>query len=314
MVEPQVIAHDMHPDYLSTHLAHDYPAPTALRVVVQHHHAHVVSAMVENGLHERVIGVSYDGTGYGTDGAIWGGEILLSDWARFERVAHLRYAPMIGGEVAIRKPYRMAAGYVWSLCAASQGEFQPFLATIPLAERILLRRQFDGKLNTPSTSSCGRLFDAAAALLGIRSEALYEGQPAVELEAAADPLATDIYPFDLLREGKGWVIDPAATLRALWCELRAGRPVSRIAGAFHNSVAEFTIAACRTVRDRDRLNRVVLSGGCFQNQLLTRKAVEGLTTAGFEVFTHKLVPPNDGGLSLGQATVAYALTSEDRER
>jgi hydrogenase maturation protein HypF len=309
-VEPHVIAHDMHPDYLSTHVAHDFPAPLALRVVVQHHHAHVVSAMAEHGIREPVIGVAYDGAGYGLDGALWGGEILVAEWGSFERVAHLRYAPMVGGDAVILKPYRMAASYIWSLCSASEAEFQPFLAKIPVGERILLRRQFEAGLNSPPTSSCGRLFDAAAALLGVRNEALYEGQPAVELEAAADWSAVDIsYPYDLIPEGVGWVIDPAAVLRALWCDYRAGRPVPVVAAAFHNTVAAFTLAACQKVRDARGLNRVVLTGGCFQNALLTRRLLDRLTEDGFEAFTHRLVPPNDGGISLGQAVAANALVA-----
>ncbi len=312
-VEPEVIAHDMHPDYLSTHVAHDFPAPLALRVVVQHHHAHVVSAMAEHGIREPVIGVAYDGTGYGLDGAMWGGEILVAEWGSFERVGHLRYAPMIGGDAVVRKPYRMAVGYIWSLCSASEAEFQPFLAKIPIGERILLRRQFEAGHDSPPTSSCGRLFDAAAALLGLRDEALYEGQPAVELEAAADWSAADmIYPYDLISEGAGWVIDPAAVLRALWCDYRAGRPVPIVAAAFHNTVAAFTLAVCRKVRDTRGLNRVVLTGGCFQNALLTRRLLDRLAEDDFEVFAHRLVPPNDGGISLGQAVVANALVTGGR--
>ncbi len=307
-IDPEVIAHDMHPDYLSTRVAQKYPVPGAVRVAVQHHHAHVVSAMVEHGVSDRVIGVAYDGTGYGPDGAIWGGEILVADWKGFQRVAHLRYAPMLGGEAAIRKPYRMAAGYVWSLCRASEAEFAAFIGTLPIGERIILRRQLDSRFNSPPTSSCGRLFDGAAALLGIRAEALYEGQAAVELEALADPQADDLYPFDLLRVEQRWVIDPAATLRALWCDHRMGRPIPVIAAAFHNTVAAFTFEVCRAVRDAYRLNRVVLSGGCFQNALLTRRLLDRLRVAGFEVLTHRRVPPNDGGISLGQAVVAHALT------
>jgi hydrogenase maturation protein HypF len=178
-----------------------------------------------------------------------------------------------------------------------------------VGERIILRRQFDTGLNTPLTSSCGRLFDAAAALLGLSRESLYEGQPAVELEAVADADVDYIYPYDILRDGDGWIIDPAATLRAMWCEVRAGRPVSQIAGVFHNTVAAFTLAVCRDAREKHRINRVALSGGCFQNALLTRRLLGGLTESGFEVLTHRLVPPNDGGLSLGQAVAAYALAT-----
>jgi hydrogenase maturation protein HypF len=310
-VEPQIIAHDMHPDYMSTRVAYDYPAAQALRVAVQHHHAHIASVMAEHGINEPVIGIAFDGTGYGTDGAVWGGELLVADWSRFERVAHLKYAPMLGGEAAIRKPYRMAAGYIWSLCrGVPESEFRPFIDSLPIGERIILRRQFDAGINMPLTSSCGSLFDAAAALLDVRRESAYEGQPAVELEAIADPEGDEYFPYDIVREGEGWVIDPAATLRALWCEYRAGRSVEYVSNAFHNTVASFTVDACKLIRDKHKLNRAMLSGGCFQNSLLTRLLVDGLGEEGFEVFTHRQVPPNDGGISLGQAAVAYALTSE----
>jgi hydrogenase maturation protein HypF len=309
-VEPRIVAHDMHPDYLSTRFAREFPVPSAVRVPVQHHHAHVVSAMAEHDLRGPVLGVAYDGTGYGTDGAVWGGEILLADWRSFERRAHLRYAPMPGGEAAIRRPYRMAAGYIWSICRSHETEFEPFLAELPSTEGSVLRRQVDTAFNAPLTSSCGRLFDAVAALLGLRREALYEGQPAVELEAVADPTVDESYPYDLVREGDVWVIDPAKLLRALWREHRAGRPLSHVAAAFHNTVAAFTLAACLKIRDACGVGQVVLSGGCFQNALLTTRLLEGLNGAGFEVYTHCLVPPSDGGISLGQATVAYALTAE----
>ncbi|NIR44752.1 MAG: carbamoyltransferase HypF [Gemmatimonadetes bacterium] len=309
-VRPEIIAHDMHPDYLSTQVAQEYPDPGAVRVAVQHHHAHVVSVMAEHGIRDPVIGVAYDGTGYGTDGTVWGGEVLVADWSRFERVAHLRYAPMLGGEAAIRKPYRMAAGYIWGVCrGATESEFAAFTATLPIGERIILRRQFEAELNTPLTSSCGRLFDVAAALLDVRREAVYEGQAAVELEAVADPRVDEIYPYDILRRGEGWIIDPAATLRALWCEHRAGRPLSTTAAAFHNTVASFTAAVCERIRERHDLERVALSGGCFQNALLTARLVETLEATGFEVLTHRAVPPNDGGLSLGQAVAAYAIAT-----
>ncbi len=309
-VAPQLIVHDMDPDYQSTHFAHEYPTTSAIRAVVQHHHAHVVSAMVDNGLEGPVIGVAYDGGGYGTDGAVWGGEILVADWRSFERTAQLRYAPMLGGRGAMLHPYRMAAAYVWSVCAASESEFESYLATVPIGERIMLRRQLEGGDKTPLTSSCSRLFDAAAAMLGVCREALYEGQPAVELEAIADPRVGEVYPYDVIRRGDGWIIDPAALLRALWCEYRAGRPVRYIAAAFHNSVAAFTRTTCEQIRDVRGLNRVVLSGGCFKSALLTQRLVDGLKAVEFEVFTHRQVPPDDGGLSLGQAVVAHALTSE----
>lgn len=309
-VTPTVVAHDLHPDYLATRFARSLPDEGVVRVGVQHHHAHIVSGMVEHGIREPVIGVAYDGTGYGADGAIWGGEILVADWASFHRVGHLRYVPMLGGEAAIRKPYRMAAGLVWALRPTAEPGFDRFFDAIPESETRILRRQFETGLNAPATSSCGRLFDAVSALLGLRREAQYEGQPAVELEAVADPDVETVYPFELLREGDCRVVDAGLTLDALALALRRGTPLSRIAGAFHNTVAAFTADVCRQVRDEWGLREVVLSGGCFQNALLTRRTVEALTTDGFRVLTHRDVPPNDGGLSLGQAVVAHAVTSE----
>ena len=309
-LKPRIIAHDLHPDYLSSRFARELPLDGGLRIEVQHHHAHVVSAMVEHGLRDPVIGVAYDGTGYGEDAAVWGGEILIADWASFRRAAHLRYVPMLGGEGAIRKPYRMAAAHLWALGAERAAEFEPFFAELPGGEREILRRQFEERWNAPLTSSCGRLFDAAAALIGIRREALYEGQPAIELEAAADPNVDRGYPFELTLDEGRWIMDPGPALAALWREGRAGVPVSEIAAAFHNTVAAFTVDACRAIRAEHGLRQVVLSGGCFQNALLTARLADGLARAGFEVFTHHAVPPNDGGIALGQAVVAYARTEE----
>jgi hydrogenase maturation protein HypF len=200
----------------------------------------------------------------------------------------------------------MAAGYVSRLSACDRREFEPFFATLPPAERAILPRQIETGVNVPLTSSCGRLFDAAAALLGVRLEAWYEGQPAVELEAVSDPAVRRCYPFELIPGESRWIIDPSSALVALWQDRQAGTPVPVIAAAFHNTVAAFTVDACRAVREAHGLEKVVLSGGCFQNALLTQRVLQGLAGAGFQVFTQRTVPPNDGGLSLGQAVVAYA--------
>jgi hydrogenase maturation protein HypF len=307
-VAPTVVAHDLHPDYASTEIARSWPlADHGVRVGVQHHHAHIVSCMAEHHLDGRVIGVAYDGTGYGPDGAIWGGEILVADWASYHRAGHLRYVPLLGGESAIRKPHRMAASYLWS-CFGEDPRFEPFLSSIPGAEREVLRRGFEQGVNAPPTSSCGRLFDAVSALLGVCRDAAYEGEPAVRLEAVAEPTEST-YPFGIMSQDGVLIADPAPALAALWADRRAGVALSRIAGAFHGAVADVTVAMCRTIRDETGLDRVCLSGGCFQNALLSSRTIMGLRAADFRVFAQRLVPPNDGGLALGQAVVAHARTT-----
>lgn len=307
-VKPGVIAHDLHPDYWSSQLASELKVPGMMQIAVQHHHAHIVSCMVEHGIDSPVIGIAYDGTGYGTDGAIWGSEILVATWRGFERAAHLRYTPLLGGEAAVRNPVRMAAAHLWA--AADHAAFTDFFARLNATETAVWRHQFETGLNAPPTSSCGRLFDAAAALLGIRTHAVYEGQPAVELEAIADASVEDCYGYDVVPTGHALVIDPAVTFAELWSDHSRGRPVSEIATALHNSVAAWTIDIARRIRAASQLNRVCLSGGCFQSALLTTRVRAGLQAAGFDVFTQSAVPPNDGGVSLGQATVAWALTQQ----
>lgn len=307
-VNPAVIGHDLHPDYFTTRLAHDVDAPHVMRVAVQHHHAHVVSCMAEHGIDRPVIGIAYDGTGYGSDGAIWGSEVLIATWHGFERVAHLRYTPLVGGEAAVRHPLRMAASHLWASGGGAQCAFADFFARFNTMELDVWRKQFDSGLNAPPTSSCGRLFDAVSALLGIRTRAAYEGQPAVELEAVADASAEDCYAYLLVHDRNTWLIEPASMFRDLWRDVTRGRPIPEIAAAFHNTVAAWTAAVAEKVRDTSRLNEVCLSGGCFQNALLTRRVIERLEGAGFTVFTQKQLPPNDGGVSLGQAAVAWAVT------
>ncbi len=311
-VNPTVVAHDMHPDYYTTAFAGRIDAPGILRVAVQHHHAHIVSCMVENGLDETVIGVAYDGTGYGTDDAIWGSEIMVASWQRFERLAHLRYVPLIGGEAAVRNPLRMAASWIWSMGAAHEPGFDEILAGLNPTELTVWHAQFESALNAPATSSCGRFFDAAAAILGVRSRAAYEGQPAIELEAIADANVKDSYEFDIAQPAHCWLIDPSRALRGLMADMRRGRPVAELAAVLHNTVAAWTVECAAIVRAGTGLSRVCLSGGCFQNSLLLTRTIAGLSEAGFEVFTQTLLPPNDGGISLGQATVAWAVTQGDR--
>jgi len=302
-VRPEAIAHDLHPGYLSTRFAREHD-PVLPRVAVQHHHAHVAACMAEHGLTGPVIGVAFDGTGYGTDGAIWGGEILVADYAGFERAAHLAYVPLPGGDLAVREPFRMALAH---LRHASCG-WDPALLPVAAAtdeERRIVARQLERGLNAPPTSSVGRLFDAVASLLGVRHRARYEAQAAIELEAIASAGDHGCYPMEL-GAGEPMVIDPSPVIRGIVRDLEQGVAVPVVASRFQTSVTAMILCVCERLRSRTGLGRVVLSGGVFQNIMLLSGARRALLGAGFDVFSHHRVPPNDGGIALGQAAVAHA--------
>jgi hydrogenase maturation protein HypF len=301
-IDPQRVAADMHPGYQTRRWAEEYAGPLRLRLV-QHHHAHIASVMAERGLSagERVIGFAFDGTGYGTDGAIWGGEVLLAGYDSFERAAHLRYVPLPGGDATIRKPYRSALAHL----RAAGIEWAPDLGPVraaPAAELRALERQLSRQVYCVPTSSMGRLFDAVSSLLDLRHTVSYEAQAAMELEtvAGAGSEGGRSYRFSV-RAGE---IDPGPVLRAIVADLRQGRPVGAIALAFHEAVADLIARMADGLRATTRLSQVALSGGVFQNVLVTRLARTALAERGFSVLTHRLVPPNDGGLALGQAVIA----------
>jgi hydrogenase maturation protein HypF len=302
-VSPQVIAHDLHPGYLTTRLAHDLAAEHGLPLVaVQHHHAHIAACLAEHGRTGPVIGISFDGTGYGPDGAIWGGEVLIASLSGYERSAHLEYLPLPGGEAAIHRPYRIAWGYL----LATQGAIPdlPGLACFDGPERAVVERQVARAINTPLTSSVGRLFDGVSAMLGICPLATFEAQAAIALELAArevDMEQIEAYPFSIDDAG---VIRLGELLAAMAADLARERAVGEIAAAFHVTVAQMAVQAAELSRTQTGLNTVALSGGAFQNRLLLRLAREALRSASFEVLTHRQTPTNDGGLSLGQAAVA----------
>ncbi|MEK7276309.1 MAG: carbamoyltransferase HypF, partial [Chloroflexota bacterium] len=274
---------------------------SAIRIPVQHHHAHIAACLAENGLDggAPVIGVAFDGTGYGTDGAIWGGEFLIADYAGFERAAHLAYAPLPGGDAATRKPARTALSYLRAAGLSFDSDLPP-VAALSLAERRVIEAQLRAGLNAPPTSSMGRLFDAVASIIGLRQEVNYEGQAAIELEAVCDPEEKGHYVFDIGPDS----ILTHAVIRSVVNDVRAGRSSSSIAARFHNGVANMIRDVCLQLRERRGLNQAALSGGVFQNVTLLGKTLSLLRDAGFEVFTHRLVPPNDGGIALGQAVVA----------
>jgi hydrogenase maturation protein HypF len=303
-IRPALLAHDRHPDYASTRYAQDRAAREGInRLAVQHHHAHMASCMAEHGLTGPVIGVVFDGTGYGTDGAIWGGEFLTGGYHEFQRAAHLRYVKMPGGELAIREPWRIALAH---LVDAGWKE-PPSRFAIPATILKTVRAMLDQGINAPQTSSIGRLFDAAAALAGVRNRVSYEGQAAVELEWLAMSVSPDgSYPFDLAGEesGSGIVIDTRPLIVTLAQEARDGVAAAVMARRFHTTVVELIATTCDRIRAETQLSEVVLSGGVFMNALLTCEVTERLSDAGFTVYRHRQVPPNDGGLSLGQLAVA----------
>jgi len=268
------------------------------KIGVQHHHAHIASCMAENGLDGQVIGVAFDGTGYGTDGAIWGGEFLVAGYAGFERRAHLRYVPLAGGDAAVRQPWRPALAYSMD----ALGPDTPFAAA-PETQVRVVRRMIAGRVNTVETSSCGRLFDAVASLIGLRQEVNFEGQAAIELEAIAEDGCQERYPYGI--DGSGpWEVDFRPAIERIVRDVSMGVARARMAAKFHNALADATVEVCRRIAAESGLRRVCLSGGTFQNVRLLGAVAAGLRASGLEVVLHAHVPPNDGGIALGQVAIA----------
>jgi hydrogenase maturation protein HypF len=300
--QPDLVACDLHPDYLST----KYAAGAHSTVErVQHHWAHVLACMAENELEAPVLGVSWDGTGYGTDGTIWGGEFLLATEDSFQRVAHFRQFRLPGSEMAVREPRRTALALlhkIWGQNGFDDRNLPP-VAEFSKTELGLIQQMLAKGFNAPITSSVGRLFDAVAALCGVRQQVTFEGQAAMEFEALVDPGVTDLYPFEL-SSGVPQVIDWAPMIGEILIDLRRGTPVSSIAAKFHNTLAEIIVAIGQQVV----IPKIVLTGGCFQNRYLLEQSVLRLSRAGFKPYWHQRVPTNDGGIALGQV-VAAALVS-----
>jgi len=301
-IEPAVVAHDLHPEYLSTKYAVDLDGVDL--VGVQHHHAHIASCMADNGTSDPVIGVAFDGTGFGADGTIWGGEILVADLVSFERVGHLEAVPLAGGAAAIREPWRMAASW---LRRAYGDDVPDGLAVVERnADRwAQVLAVADANVNSPPTSSAGRLFDAVAALVGVRDAVSYEGQAAIELEQVADTAERGGYRAGVTGS-EPFTIAGSDLIRSVVDDLGAGTAVPVVAARFHAAVVVAIVDACTRVREARGLTMVALSGGVFQNVLLVERTVAALEAAGFRVLTHVRVPPNDGGISFGQAAVAAA--------
>jgi hydrogenase maturation protein HypF len=301
-VTPELVAHDLHPDYLST--KHATAMAEVELIGVQHHHAHVAACLADNGEHGPAIGVAFDGLGYGTDGTLWGGEFLVADLMGFERVGSFEAVAMPGGAAAIKQPWRMAVAYLARLFPqAPPGQFG-------VVQRN--RRQWDlivemlsAKLNSPLTSSVGRLFDAVAAILGVRDLVNYEGQAAIELEQLAAPDEASAYEVSF-GFCQPWIVRSTEIIQAILQDLSAAVPIEIIAARLHNTLAATIAAVCEAIRGQRGLATVALTGGVFQNQYLLTRAVRELEKQGFRVLTHHQVPTNDGGISLGQVAVAAA--------
>jgi hydrogenase maturation protein HypF len=307
-IQPEIIAYDLHPDYLSTRYAQEHKC--IQKIQVQHHHAHIVSAMAENKIDGPVMGLSFDGTGYGTDGAIWGGEVLIAEAAHFSRAAHFSYVPMPGSAAAIKEPWRMAVSYLynaygddfWNLELALLKDFDR--NTLKIIVEMITKR-----LNAPLTSSLGRLFDGVASILGLRNYVAFEGQAAMELEMLAKVKTDSAYHYEWLCQD-GIQIQPQPIIRGVADDRVKGVEPAVISAKFHYTLVRLFAELCEVIRKDSGLNRVVLSGGVFQNSLILSGLISALKEKSFEVYSHKRVPSNDGGICLGQAAVAASLVTK----
>ena len=305
-IKPEVVAFDLHPDYLSTRYARQLEGVE--KIAVQHHHAHIVSCMAEHGLENKtVIGVAFDGSGYGTDGAVWGGEFLLADYKNFVRSAHLEYTPLPGGSAAIREPWRSAVACLYSVYGEGMEALDiDFIKRLDMGRWRILKQMIKNNRNCAPSSSMGRLFDAVASLLGIRDAIHYEGQAAVELEQLADETSRESYRWNDVVGDSPMVIGVQTLIQAVVDDIMRGTPATQISARFHNSVADMTVFVCKRIRKKTSLQQVVLGGGVFQNTFLLNRLVTRLEESDFKVALPRQVPINDGGISLGQAVIANA--------
>ena len=325
-ITPRIIAYDLHPDYLSTRYAMGLKGSDddGLRfVAVQHHHAHIVSCMAECGIEGSVIGIALDGTGYGDDGRIWGGEILVADELSYRRAAHFEYVPMPGGDAVIKEPWRMALSYLHHTYGRDLWDLNiDFVRDIDREKAGILLSMIDTGVNSILTSSCGRLFDAVAALTGVRHRITYEGQAACELEGIMADDEAGSYPYTIRAEepqegtedsGRAFLLCFGDTIRAIVNDLQRGVNAATISRNFHRTIADALEEACVKVRNSDRLERVVLSGGVFQNVYLLSTMNAELAALGFDVYLHRAVPNNDGCIALGQAVIAARRKTSHRD-
>ncbi|GIM28092.1 carbamoyltransferase [Clostridium polyendosporum] len=304
---PKYLAYDMHPNYAANEYANSLNLP---KIQVQHHHAHVVSCLVENNVSSKVIGIAFDGTGYGTDGKIWGGEFLLCDTRDFKRLGYLDYVKMPGGEKAVEEPWRMAVSYLYSMFKLERdsrdnvnSKLKEMLMELYGNKAIKLLSVLDANINCPETSSMGRFYDAVASLIGIRDNITYEGQAAVEMEAIISDECLDYYSYNI-RKDSTYIIEPYKIIEGVIKDKLLSVPKEIISAKFHNTVVRFSKEMCNLIRIDTGINEVALSGGVFQNAYLLKRLIDELKNDEFIVYTNKLVPMNDGGVSVGQVVVA----------
>jgi hydrogenase maturation protein HypF len=307
-IEPDLLVHDLHPDYPGSRYAQSQKELPSIGI--QHHHAHAVSCMAEHGLDGPVIGLTLDGNGYGPDHTVWGGEVLLADYHTFERLAHLSTVEMPGGDAAIQEPWRMAVSHLYRAYGPEYKDLKLAILQDHADKITLIEQMIDKSINSPLTSSCGRLFDSVAALLGMRHTVSFEGQAAAELEMLLEPDNTDSssYPFEIIKaEDKPWLLPVKPIITGIVEDLLENIPPQLISRRFHNTLAALFTGICQEIRDQKNINSVVLSGGVFQNLNLLRQVKSSLEVLSFDVYAHEQVPTNDGGLSLGQAVAGRAM-------
>ena len=312
-IEPEVMAYDLHPDYLSTQFALEQQGVELIGV--QHHFAHMVGCLAEHGLNEEVIGLMLDGSGFGLDGRIWGGEVLVGDCGSFERCGHFAYLPLPGGARAIREPWRMAVSYLYQAYGEDLRDLPlPLLERIDRSKIEILVRMIQKGINSPLTSSCGRLFDGVAALIDLRDTVAFEGQAAMELEMIQGRENEGPYDFEVLRSQETLQILPQPIIRGVVEDVRQGASREQISRRFHRTLVEVLTRVCLILRDERGLEKVALGGGVFQNRTLLKEMEARLRAEGFQVFSKSLVPSNDGGISLGQAVAAHYMRRQVKSR
>lgn len=314
-IEPEIIAYDLHPDYLSTRFALEYPSKNSAgkkirKIGVQHHHAHAVSCMAENGI-SRALAIVLDGTGFGSDRTIWGGEILLAEFAGFRRLAHFKNVGMPGGSSAIRNPWQMAVGYLLQVFGKEFIEFGlPFLKDVKPDKLEIILKAIENQINTPITSSCGRLFDGVAAIAGIQNHVHYEGQAAIEFEQTITDENVDGYIFGIETQNNMIILDWKEVIKSVIDDVLNGMKTGTISAKFHRGLANVLSEVSEKIRQSVGINDVVLSGGVFMNIHLLTMLNDLLKQNGFHVWTHRRIPPNDGGISVGQAVIASAVVKQ----
>ncbi len=308
-IPPDIAVVDLHPEYEATRFGKKWAEENKKTLIeIQHHHAHIASCLADNHLDEKVIGVAWDGTGYGADGKIWGGEFLIADLKSYERKAHLQYIPLPGGDAAVKEPWRMGATYLYKTFGKDFLNLDiDFVKKLDRKKWELIENMINKKVNSPQTSSIGRLFDAVSSIIGIRDSITYQGQAAIELEMIANETEKNFYEFDIQEKYDFHVIDPLGVIKSIVRDTKNRVSKSDISMKFHIGLADLIVNVSKILREQTGINKVCLSGGVFQNMILRSKASEKLKRNKFKVYNHRKIPPNDGGISAGQVAIAMSI-------